>query len=71
MRDALQRSASGRHRRLALLGCVAIAAGCAAAAPEESRVACTMDARQCPDGSFVGRIPPSCEFAPCPDGGAQ
>lgn len=27
---------------------------------------CTMDARQCPDGSFVGRVPPSCNFAPCP-----
>lgn len=29
-------------------------------------VACTMDAKICPDGSAVGRIPPSCEFAPCP-----
>jgi hypothetical protein len=27
---------------------------------------CTMDAKQCPDGSWVGRVPPSCEFAPCP-----
>ena len=27
---------------------------------------CTRDAKQCPDGSYVGRIPPSCEFAPCP-----
>lgn len=33
-------------------------------------VACTMDARACPDGSFVGRTPPSCEFAPCPTGTA-
>jgi hypothetical protein len=31
-----------------------------------SGVACTMDAMQCPDGSYVGRIPPDCEFAPCP-----
>lgn len=30
-------------------------------------VACTMDAKICPDGSSVGRIPPDCEFAPCPD----
>jgi len=30
-------------------------------------VACTMDAKACPDGSFVGRIVPNCEFAPCPD----
>jgi hypothetical protein len=29
-------------------------------------VACTMEAKECPDGSFVGRQPPSCEFAPCP-----
>jgi hypothetical protein len=27
---------------------------------------CTMDAKVCPDGSEVGRVPPSCEFAPCP-----
>ncbi len=29
-------------------------------------VACTMDAKKCEDGSFVGRVGPSCEFAPCP-----
>jgi hypothetical protein len=29
-------------------------------------VFCTQDAFQCPNGSFVGRVPPSCEFAPCP-----
>lgn len=28
---------------------------------------CTMDAKLCPDGSFVGRILPNCEFAPCPE----
>lgn len=32
-------------------------------------VACTDDAKQCPDGSFVGRTAPSCEFAPCPGEG--
>lgn len=32
----------------------------------DQAVFCTMDALECPDGSFVGRIPPSCEFAPCP-----
>jgi hypothetical protein len=26
-----------------------------------------MDAKQCPDGSYVGRIPPKCDFAPCPE----
>ncbi len=29
-------------------------------------VFCTMDAKMCPDGSFVGRIAPDCEFAECP-----
>ncbi len=29
-------------------------------------IACTMDAKQCPDGSYVGRVPPDCDFAPCP-----
>lgn len=38
-------------------------------APEEG-VACTMDAMECPDGSFVGRVPPQCNFAPCPGGNA-
>lgn len=35
------------------------------AQPSSSGV-CTMDAMQCPDGSYVGRVPPSCNFAPCP-----
>jgi hypothetical protein len=33
--------------------------------PDEG-VACAMDAKICPDGSGVGRVPPTCEFAPCP-----
>lgn len=33
---------------------------------DDEHVACTMDAKQCPDGSFVGRTGPNCEFAPCP-----
>jgi hypothetical protein len=32
---------------------------------------CTMDAKECPDGSYVGRIPPRCEFAPCPTNASQ
>jgi len=27
---------------------------------------CTMEVKVCPDGSFVGRIGPDCEFAECP-----
>lgn len=30
-------------------------------------IACTMDAKACPDGSFVGRVAPACEFSPCPE----
>ena len=29
-------------------------------------IACTQEAKICPDGSAVGRVGPNCEFAPCP-----
>ena len=29
-------------------------------------VVCTMEAKLCTDGSYVGRTGPTCEFAPCP-----
>lgn len=32
----------------------------------EAPVACTMEAKLCPDGSAVGRTGPNCEFSPCP-----
>lgn len=35
------------------------------------QVACTQDAKECPDGSFVSRQGPKCEFAPCPSGTAS
>lgn len=34
---------------------------------EEPPVTCPADARLCPDGSYVGRVSPSCEFAACPE----
>jgi len=34
---------------------------------QKEHIACTMEAKLCPDGSYVGRIPPRCEFAPCPE----
>ncbi|VVB67212.1 Uncharacterised protein [Candidatus Norongarragalina meridionalis] len=34
--------------------------------PSPSPVACTAEAKICPDGSSVGRTGPNCEFAPCP-----
>lgn len=35
-------------------------------APYNGAVACTMDAKMCADGSYVGRVAPNCNFAPCP-----
>lgn len=34
--------------------------------PAEETVFCPMDAQQCPDGSYVGRSGPNCEFEACP-----
>jgi hypothetical protein len=33
--------------------------------PERS--VCTLEAKLCPDGSYVGRSGPKCEFSPCPE----
>ena len=35
--------------------------------PTDEGTFCTADAKLCPDGSYVGRQGPRCEFAPCPD----
>ena len=35
--------------------------------PNPENVRCTADVKQCPDGSYVGRIAPACSFAPCPE----
>ena len=35
--------------------------------PSSAPVACTMEALQCPDGSYVSRVGPDCHFAACPD----
>ena len=45
--------------------------GCNSANPVTSPndgggIACTQEAKQCPDGSYVGRSGPRCEFAACP-----
>lgn len=32
----------------------------------DEQAACTMEAKLCPDGSYVGRSGPSCAFAECP-----
>lgn len=36
------------------------------AVPQPDGIACTMEARLCPDGSAVGRQGPNCEFSLCP-----
>ena len=33
---------------------------------EDETVFCTQDVKQCPDGSYVSRKPPNCEFQACP-----
>jgi hypothetical protein len=33
---------------------------------KQEQVVCTADAKECPDGSFVSRQGPNCEFAKCP-----
>src|SRR3989344_4324575 len=35
--------------------------------PDSGPVACTIEAKLCPDGSYVGRQGPKCEFVKCPD----
>ena len=37
--------------------------------PTPGGVACTQEAKECPDGSYVGRTGPDCEFAACPTPG--
>jgi len=34
--------------------------------PKPQATACTMEAKLCPDGSYVGRTGPACEFTECP-----
>jgi hypothetical protein len=33
----------------------------------ENNTVCAADVKTCPDGSAVSRVPPSCDFAACPD----
>ncbi|MFZ2804468.1 MAG: hypothetical protein WA001_04550 [Patescibacteria group bacterium] len=53
---------------IALLSVMLFASGCQILpyVSPPSPVACTLEAKICPDGSAVGRVGPSCEFAPCP-----
>ncbi len=57
---------------LPLAALVLFGAGCDAtrlvvpSRPTPGPVACTEEAKQCPDGSYVGRSGPNCEFSSCP-----
>lgn len=44
----------------------AVASSTPTATPASTSNACTMEAKLCPDGTYVGRSGPNCEFAPCP-----
>jgi hypothetical protein len=46
-----------------MLFCVLIISGCSSPAP----VACTQEAKICPDGTSVGRAGSNCEFTLCPN----
>lgn len=57
------------NRTLSFAAAAVLLAGCmpAPTAPGGSgAVACTMEAKLCPDGSYVGRTGPNCQFAACP-----
>lgn len=49
-----------------LLALVGIWLGLRFLSDNEEPVACTMEAKLCSDGSYVGRVPPDCDFALCP-----
>lgn len=38
---------------------------------QENGIVCPQDANMCPDGSYVGRTGPQCEFATCPGEGSE
>jgi len=53
---------------LIIVGILVIAGGIWAwQSQKEKPVACTQDTKLCPDGSYVSRTGPNCEFAACPE----
>ncbi|MFH1159278.1 MAG: hypothetical protein V1721_10445 [Pseudomonadota bacterium] len=65
--------AAGKHANIKIVVFLAALAGLIYAAMPASSysVACTMDVKSCPDGSYVSRTGPQCEFAPCPGEGGK
>lgn len=48
-------------------GTVATVGTSTQAGTDTGEIVCPADVRLCPDGSYVGRTGPDCEFAPCPE----
>ena len=51
---------------LLVIAGIAVVAWLSAGNKSVQPIACTMEAKLCPDGSAVGRTGPNCEFAACP-----
>jgi len=45
---------------------IIVAVGIAVARLPQKTIACTLEAKICPDGTVVVRVGPHCEFALCP-----
>jgi hypothetical protein len=61
-------------KKIFLIPIILLAVGCrfqSTAPVKRQPVACTQEAKQCPDGSYVGRTGPNCEFAACPQGSSS
>lgn len=67
--DNATKAGRQKNRRIEFKLLMGAAAGTVSATPSGTGaavVACTEEAKVCADGSSVGRVAPSCEFAPCP-----
>lgn len=69
MKAGRTKDAGIRHWALGIIALLLIAACTQTAEPEPT--VCTADAKECPDGSFVSREGPNCEFKACPEGIAK
>ncbi|MCK5555369.1 MAG: hypothetical protein KAI76_03960 [Alphaproteobacteria bacterium] len=60
---------SGKHAKIKIIiFLTSLAILSYAMKPEmSSSIDCTIDVKQCPNGSYVSRHEPQCEFSPCPE----
>ncbi|MFH1649233.1 MAG: hypothetical protein ABIA93_01665 [Candidatus Woesearchaeota archaeon] len=54
-----------RYLLFGLVGLLVLAVACTETIPNTG--VCIQDAKVCSDGSYVGRVAPDCNFAPCPE----